>query len=491
LTYYQKSFLYAVLFIIIVSGTYAFAAGNDCDMAQNYFWQGQMGGEREQALQYYLEAVELCPGFIRPYELIGNYYRNQDDDLQAISYFKKATELGSVNFKLYYLLGLLYYKQNEYAQALFYVNKSLGFNDTYEKAIELRQKLSRIQDIRGPILTMFEPVANQLNRVAHFYQKLTFRGHAKDKSDITSLNIGGIAVDVQPDGRFLADIPLKPGLNRIKIECVDTFGNRTFQKISVQRATTIADATIYRKSFAVVIGINDYDKWPKLDSAVFDAKAVQSIFEQTGFDDVTLIINKEATQRRILTVLYDELPKKVRRDDRIVFYFAGHGATMKSSGKPPNGYIIPVESGLTDFPATAVSMGQIRDLCSRISAKHIIFVMDCCYAGRILEQGATNQKNNGDKLEGSTYKRVIQIITAGTEDQAALEGEKHGLFTEFFLHSLRGGADLNSDRVVTGLEIGKYIPPIVANLTNHAQTPIFAHIEGNGDILFFLKQNSK
>jgi hypothetical protein len=490
LTYYQKKILYVVLFIIIVSGTYASAAGNDCDMAQNYFWQGQMGGEREQALQYYLEAVELCPGFIRPYELIGNYYRSQDDDLQAISYFKKAAQLGSVNFKLYYLLGLLYYKQNEYAQALFYVNKSLGFNDTYEKAIELRQKLGRIQDIQGPILTMFEPLANQLNRVAHFYQTLTFRGHAKDKSDITSLNIGGVDVEVQPDGRFLADIPLKPGLNRIKIESVDTFGNRTFQEISVQRATTIADATIYRKSFAVIIGINDYDKWPRLDSAVFDAKAVQSIFEQTGFNEVTLIINKEATQRRILTELYSELPKKVARDDRIVFYFAGHGTTMKADGKPPTGYIIPVESGLTDVPATAVSMGQIRDICSHINAKHIIFVMDCCYAGQILEQGATNENINAGKLEGSTYKRVIQIITAGAKDQMALEGEKHGLFTEFFLNSLQGDADLNSDKVVTGLEIGKYIPPIVAKLTNQAQTPIFAHIEGQGDILFFLKQNT-
>jgi hypothetical protein len=37
--------------------------------------------------------------------------------------------------------------------------------------------------------------------------------------------------------------------------------------------------------------------------------------------------------------------------------------------------------------------------------------------------------------------------------------------------------------------MGKYIPPIVAQLSNRAQTPIFAHIEGNGDILFFLKQD--
>jgi len=449
-----------------------------------------MGAEREQALHYYMKAVKLCPGFIRPYELIGNYYRQQGDDLQAIVYFKKAAELGSVNYKLYYLLGLLFFNQNEYAQALYYVNKSLSIYDGYINAIKLKQKLNLIKDTEGPILTLFEPEANQLNRAAHFYETMTVRGIAKDQSDIASLSIGVVDVDVQIDGKFLVDITLKPGFNRIKIECLDTLGNRTLREVRIQRAITITDTAIYRRSYAVIIGINDYDKWSKLDSAVFDATAVQSIFEQAGFNDIKLILNEEATQRRILTVLYDELPKKVMRDDRIVFYFAGHGMTMKTDGKPSTGYIIPVEAGLTDYPTTAISMGQIRDLCSNISAKHIIFVMDCCYAGQILEQGAASQKNNGSMVKGSSYKRVIQIITAGAKDQMALEGEKHGLFTEFFLQSLRGDADLNRDKVVTGREIGKYIPPIVARLTNQTQTPLFAHIEGNGDILFFLKQNN-
>ena len=88
----------------------------------------------------------------------------------------------------------------------------------------------------------------------------------------------------------------------------------------------------------------------------------------------------------------------------------------------------------------------------------------------------------------SSYRRVIQIITAGSEDQAALEGEHHGLFTEYFLDSLKGEADLDQNRVVTGREIGRHIPPIISRLTKNRQTPLFAHIEGNGNILFFLNR---
>ena len=477
-----------IVFLLLLMVTPPCSATTDCDMAHVVFFRGLMGPERYQ-LRNYQMAIELCPGFIRPYEMVGNIYLEKGQSAIALQYFNTAAELGSVNYKLYYLLSFLYYQNSEYSQALYYVKRSLNLNDSYQKAIDLKLKLDQIKDTENPVLTLFEPVPDQLNRVAHFYKELTFRGHAKDQSDIEVLRISGFNVDVSADGKFLADIPLKPGLNRIKIECLDSIGNRTIEEVRVHRAATIADTAIYRKSYAVIIGINDYDKWPKLDSAVFDATAVQSLLLANGFHEAKLILNKEATQRRILTELYSELPQKVERDDRILFYFAGHGTTTKVYGKFSTGYIIPVESGLSDFPATAISMGQIRDICSRIIAKHIIFVMDCCYAGQILEQGHKIQQNGDSEIEGSTYKRVIQIITAGTKDQVALEGEKHGLFTEFFLQSLKGDADLNSDKVVTGREMGTYIPPIVARLTNRTQTPMFAHIEGNGDILFFLEKN--
>ena len=42
----------------------------------------------------------------------------------------------------------------------------------------------------------------------------------------------------------------------------------------------------YRKSWGVVIGINNYQKWPKLESAVADARSMADLLQQRGFDEI-------------------------------------------------------------------------------------------------------------------------------------------------------------------------------------------------------------
>jgi len=49
--------------------------------------------------------------------------------------------------------------------------------------------------------------------------------------------------------------------------------------------------------------------------------------KKTGFDQITVILDKEATQRRILTELFHRLPETMEHNDRLFFYFAGHGQT--------------------------------------------------------------------------------------------------------------------------------------------------------------------
>ena len=59
-----------------------------------------------------------------------------------------------------------------------------------------------------------------------------------------------------------------------------------------------------------------------------------------------------------------------------VFYFAGHGQTHDLDNGGTREYIIPVEAGTSDYPKTAISMNQIKAITNRISARHILYVMD-------------------------------------------------------------------------------------------------------------------
>lgn len=462
-----------------------------CDQAKIIFGDGYFQeytvGMEDQAAETYKKAVELCPGYIRPYERLGNIYRKGGRHTEAIEYFTKAAQLGTTNYKLYYLLAHLHFQNKNYSLSVFHLNKSLEIRPDYPNALSLKKKLSQVADVNGPIIDLYEPIQNNINRVAHFYDSFSFRGQLKDQNKIASLTIGQTNVPVDSLGKFLIDIPIQSGLNTIPIIAKDNAGNTTKLTVELHRMKKISDTQIYRKSFAVVIGINNYEKIGKLESAVSDALAVQSIFQKNHFDNITLILNKEATQRRILTELYSELPSKVSLDDRVIFYFAGHGITLKASGKPDKGFIIPVESSDSDYPDTAISMSQIRDLCSHIRAKHIMFIMDCCYAGQIITEGQKMGQHEILDQQLLSHRRVIQIITAGGKDQQALEVDDHGVFTKFFLQSIEGQADVNKDNVVSGREIGNFVIPKVTNITAANQTPIFSHIEGKGEVLFFLR----
>jgi uncharacterized caspase-like protein len=215
---------------------------------------------------------------------------------------------------------------------------------------------------------------------------------------------------------------------------------------------------------------------------------VKKKLEENGFEHITLILDKEATQRRILTQLFHELPQKMGPHDRMVFYFAGHGQTEDLPEGGKRGYIIPVDGDTSDYSSTAISMAQIRSLSSHIPAKHILYVMDSCYSGLGLSRSMGASPKIGDYLRKVGSMRVVQIITAGGQGEQAQEREGHGLFTTYFLKAIEGEADIDKDDVVTGTELGAYLRPIVSNASRQAQTPLFGRIEGEGEFLFFVNE---
>jgi hypothetical protein len=80
--------------------------------------------------------------------------------------------------------------------------------------------------------------------------------------------------------------------------------------------------------------------------------------------------------------------------------------------------------------------------------------------------------------------RSIQILTAGSRSEQAIEAEGHGLFTDHLLAALSGAADINSDGHITATEIYATVRPSITRQSHSRQTPQFGYIEGNGDIIF-------
>ena len=94
--------------------------------------------------------------------------------------------------------------------------------------------------------------------------------------------------------------------------------------------------------YALVIGNNDYEHLPKLDTAVNDAKQISNVLATDYGFKVELVLN--ATRKETLNVLY-ELKNKLTIYDKLLVYYAGHGELDKDENK---GYWLPVDANINN-----------------------------------------------------------------------------------------------------------------------------------------------
>lgn len=246
-----------------------------------------------------------------------------------------------------------------------------------------------------------------------------------------------------------------------------------------------AYGTGYGTSWAVVIGINQYQKWPKLVYAVEDARAVAQRLSQLGFGKIITITDQDATQHNILRVLGDELYAKTQPEDRVFIFFAGHGQTQELPHGDKMGYIIPVDGDRTHYYSTAISMRQLQDLSDRLRAKHIFYAMDSCFSGLLMRLRGVS----GTDFASYTRAPVRQVLTAGSEGEEVVEIKGHGLFTKALLTGLDGHADTDGDRYITASELYAFIAPRVLEASHNRQNPLFGRIDqGRGEFVFPLER---
>ena len=255
----------------------------------------------------------------------------------------------------------------------------------------------------------------------------------------------------------------------------------------------VLTAGSYSDSWAIVVGIDDYAKWPRLQYAVRDARAVrETLIQKFGFaaDHVVALENGEATRAGILAAFHDRLAHSgMKKNDRLFVFFAGHGATRHLSSGRDLGYVIPVDSDPAQIATDAIPMSELQNIAESVTAKHAFFVMDACYSGLGLTRGA----GAGNFLRDNNKRIGRQMLTAGGADQLVADGgpNGHSVFTWTLLQGLSGKGDLNGDGIITATELAAYVAPAVSSVSS--QTPAFGSLPGSegGDFVFELPMENE
>src|SRR5688572_8964899 len=169
------------------------------------------------------------------------------------------------------------------------------------------------------------------------------------------------------------------------------------------KAGALQDKTVYTNSHAILIGVGRYanltkDRW--LEYSERDALAMREVLiGNYGFlpENVITLINEKATKKAIedaLAGLTDA--KKIGKDDRVIFYFSGHGQTVKAPTGGDMGFLIPHDAKIDlqnpedveAYVRTCVKMDSIWSYVTQCAAKHTFILADACYGGLLAKSRA-------------------------------------------------------------------------------------------------------
>ena len=288
---------------------------------------------------------------------------------------------------------------------------------------------------------------------------------------------------------FSERIRLREGKNELPVAAQDAQGLLSKKTISIHYAKKKEEV------WAVVIGISKYKNIPSLKYAANDARAFyRYLTEVNGVpkDHIWLLLDEEATLDKLRSILGTQLRRQAGKDDMVIIYLAGHGATEKDATSPDGDglekYILPHNVDPKDFYASAMPMGEMARIFQRISSERLVFISDTCYSGasggRTIPVVGTRASISGAFFERLSQGKGRVIITASDANEVSVEKDelKHGVFTFYLLEGLRGKADYDGDGMITIDEIYRYVSTKVPQATGQDQHPVKKG-EMNGQIV--------
>jgi len=206
-----------------------------------------------------------------------------------------------------------------------------------------------------------------------------------------------------------------------------------------------------QKTYAVVIGIANYEKMDVLDYSDDDAYRFYSFLESknTKNDHVRFLVDENATADNIKAAIQD-VAGKAGMNDQIVIYYSGHGVDKA---------IIPFES---DGKSGLLPHQEISEILQSSEAVSKTFYVDAC---NVEEPEAGIQKNMN--FDGLT------VFYSSSPGENSLESNelKQGVFSYYLIDGLKGAADEDGDNDISITELYNYVFTNVKNYTELEQYP--------------------
>jgi hypothetical protein len=281
-----------------------------------------------------------------------------------------------------------------------------------------------------------------------------------------------------------APLTLREGANAIVITAREPDGaaRQEVRTVILERAKPVAPAAPPAPpppppstQWAVIIGVGGYESStvPRLRYSVADADAVYQTLISAGFKKENILLLTDKTERKptlrnIKWALGTFLARSAHKDDLVMIYFAGHGASeVDQRGIERDGlskYLVPVDADPDDLYSTALPMDEMQNVLARIEAERVTVFLDACYSGAAGGRTFASTKTRAVNVDEIFLDRLTRakgraIVTASRPSELSIELAEfgHGIFTYYLVRGLQGYADNNRDGIVSLQELYEYL----------------------------------
>ncbi len=303
-----------------------------------------------------------------------------------------------------------------------------------------------IQLIDPPLVTVRGPADNRIP-VKRGLQHRTVVGQVMAPAGLYALNINGVRTSHDASGLFESDIMLASDETPVSVVAVDRKGRRTtlaFSLVSQGDDDTLVAKRInplkgvdIGKYHALVIGNQNYQTLPDLDTSLNDAEAVSDILRSKFGYEVTLL--RDASRYEILSAL-NRLRKELTDKDNLLVYYAGHGELDRVNLR---GHWLPVDAEAQNT-ANWISNVAITDILNAMAVRHVLLVADSCYSGALtrsslsrLESGKTDEARSHWLKTLSKMRSRTALTSGGLAPVLDGGGGGHSVFAKALLAVLR------------------------------------------------------
>ncbi len=239
----------------------------------------------------------------------------------------------------------------------------------------------------------------------------------------------------------------------------------THSRLALGAAIFVISTAAFAEQRALLVGVGKYsapgNDLPGID---LDLDRMRDTLNVMGFEDsqIRSLLDEEATAANVIKEIGGWLTKGVQPDDRVVFYFSGHGAYIPDfDGDEPDGVdevLVTHDVRRARVRGRPSLKGVVEDdelnrLLGKIPSRNILTIVDACHSGTSTRSFELDDKSlAADPVfakifmyEGMPEKTEVPMtrsaaiaddnnvnyvsISAADDDEKAIGTSKGGIFT--------------------------------------------------------------